>query len=366
MADMNEQAELGRLRERIDAIDQQLIELISERARCAQAVAEVKMRAQGEGAVFYRPEREAQVIRRVMARNPGPLSDEEMGRLFRELMSACLALERPLHIAYLGPEGTFTHAAALKHFGYSVVTVPFDSDSEIFREVEAGEAHYGVVPVETSTEGIITHTLDRFVTSPLKICGEVQIRTHLYLMVAPGTESGQVRRIYSHPQSFVHCRHWLELHYPKAKLVAVSSHGEAALKAAREPNSAAIAGEICTELFGLKVLHRNIEDSPNQITRFLIVGREKVGSSGEDKTVIMVSRRNQPGALYELLEPFHRHRISLTRIESRPASANTWTYHFFLEFEGHWDDEAVQAAMQELEPRVSDLKHLGSFPVGAL
>ncbi|RMF15670.1 MAG: prephenate dehydratase [Gammaproteobacteria bacterium] len=363
---MDEQAELGRLRERIDAIDQQLIELISERARCAQAVAEVKMRAQGQDAVFFRPEREAQVIRRVMERNPGPLSDEEMGRLFREVMSACLALERPMHIAYLGPEGTFTHAAALKHFGYSVVTLPFDSDAEIFREVEAGEAHYGVVPVETSTEGIITHTLDRFVTSPLKICGEVQIRTHLFLLAAPGTEPRHIKRIYSHPQSFVHCRQWLEAHFPNAKLVAMSSHGEAALKAAKEPHSAAIAGEICTELFGLNRLERNIEDSPNQITRFLIIGREKVGPSGQDKTVVLASRRNEPGALYELLEPFHRHQISLTRIESRPADANTWTYHFFLEFEGHWEDTPVKAAIAELNQRVSDLRHLGSFPVGAL
>src|SRR5690606_36528848 len=280
-------------------LDEQIQELINERAECAKQVAEVKLRDKSEtDAVFYRPEREAQVLRRVMERNRGPLSNEEMARLFREIMSACLALEKPLRISFLGPAGTFTQAAALKHFGHSVNTAPVATIAEVFREVEAGAAQYGVAPIENSTEGMINHTLDMFLTSPLKICGEVQLRIHHHLLVGPGMDMSKVNRIYSHQQSLGQCRQWLDAHWPTIERVAVSSNAEAARRAAKEQDSAAIAGDMAAEQYGLTAVARNIEDRPDNTTRFLIVGRERVGRSGHDKTSILVSTKNRPGALY--------------------------------------------------------------------
>lgn len=365
---MSEEARaLAALRERIDQIDERIQELINERASCAKQVAEVKLRGKTEAeTVFYRPEREAQVLRRVMERNRGPLSNEEMARLFREIMSACLALEKPMRIAFLGPEGTFTQAAALKHFGHSVLSAPLTTIAEVFREVEAGAAQYGVVPVENSTEGMINHTLDMFLTSPLKICGEVQLRIHHHLLVGPETAPEQVTRIYSHQQSLGQCRQWLDTHWRSVERIAVSSNAEAARRAAKEPGSAAIAGDMAAEIYGLKALARNIEDRPDNTTRFLIVGREKVAPSGQDKTSILVSMKNRPGALYSVLEPFHRLKISLTRIETRPSPAGTWAYVFFIDFEGHLEDPAVHQALEEIGAQAVDLKLLGSYPIGVL
>jgi len=363
----DEQQRLGELRERIDSIDAQLMDLISARAQCAQEVAHVKMAARpGEQPVFYRPEREAQILRRIKEKNPGPLSGEEMARLFREIMSACLALEKPMHIAFLGPQGTFTQAAALKHFGHSVVSVPLAAIDDVFREVESGEAHYGVVPVENSTEGIINHTLDMFMSSSLKICGEVQLRIHHHLLVRPGTQTEQVERIYSHQQSFAQCRHWLDLHWRKVERIAVSSNAEAARRAAAEPNAAAIAGDMAAEIYRLETLARSVEDRPDNTTRFLIIGRELVPSSGKDKSSILVAMRNRPGALYQLLEPFHRHGISLTRIETRPSPSGTWAYVFYIDFEGHVEEDGVKRVLRDIEQEAVELKVLGSYPVGVL
>ena len=247
----DEQARLGQLRNDIDRLDQEIMDLISKRAECAQEVARVKMEANpDEDVFFYRPEREAQVLRRIKESNPGPLSGEEMARLFREIMSACLALEKPMHIAFLGPIGTFTQAAALKHFGHSVVSVPLPAIDAVFREVESGAAHYGVVPVENSTEGMINHTLDMFMSSPLKICGEVQLRIHHHLMVSPKHQGQDIVRIYSHQQSFAQCRQWLDTHRYGIERVTVSSNAEAARRAAEEPGTAAIAGDMAAELYG--------------------------------------------------------------------------------------------------------------------
>jgi len=363
----DEASVLGALRQRIDQLDEQIQELINERAECAKQVAEVKLRDKSEtDAVFYRPEREAQVLRRVMERNRGPLSNEEMARLFREIMSACLALEKPLRISFLGPAGTFTQAAALKHFGHSVNTAPVATIAEVFREVEAGAAQYGVAPIENSTEGMINHTLDMFLTSPLKICGEVQLRIHHHLLVGPGMDMSKVNRIYSHQQSLGQCRQWLDAHWPTIERVAVSSNAEAARRAAKEQDSAAIAGDMAAEQYGLTAVARNIEDRPDNTTRFLIVGRERVGRSGHDKTSILVSTKNRPGALYSLLEPFHRLGISLTRIETRPSPTGAWTYVFFIDFEGHVDDPFVQQALQEISGNAVELKLLGSYPLGVL
>src|SRR5690554_4186727 len=281
----DEASALAKLRERIDQIDRQIQQLISERARCAQQVGEVKQRSQSEEEpVFYRPEREAQVLRAVMERNEGPLSNEEMARLFREIMSACLALEKPMRIAYLGPEGTFTQAAALKHFGHSVNSVSMATIPEVFREVEAGAANYGVVPVENSTEGVVNHTLVMFITSRLKILGEVQLRIHHHLLALPDADRQNITRIYSHQQSLAQCRQWLDAHWPQVERIAVSSNAEAARRASQEAGAAAIAGEMAGELYGLVPIAKNIEDRPNNTTRFLIVGPDQVAARDRKST----------------------------------------------------------------------------------
>lgn len=362
-----EALELGALREKIDAIDEQIGELISQRAQCAQSVAEVKTRySDGSAPIFYRPEREAQVLRKAMARNKGPLSNEEYARLFREIMSACLALENPIKVAFLGPEGTFTQEAALKHFGSSAKVVPMTAIDDVFREVESGACQFGVVPVENSTEGVVTHTLDSFMTSNLNICGEVVLRIHHNLMVSDVTNTDSISRIYSHAQSLAQCRKWLDAHYPKAERIAVPSNAEAAKRMRSEWNAAAIAGETAAKLYGLTILADKIEDMPDNSTRFLIVGRQHVGPSDHDKTSIVVAVKNEPGALHDILEPFHRLGVDLTRVESRPSRTGNWNYVFFIDFEGHMDSANVRAAVDEVAKRAADVKILGSYPKGVL
>lgn len=362
-----EAQELATLRDQIDAIDDQIGELISQRALCAQKVAEVKHQfSDGTPPIFYRPEREAQVLRKAMARNKGPLSNEEFARLFREIMSACLALESPVKVAFLGPEGTFTHQAALKHFGQSAKVVPLTAIDEVFREVEAGSCHFGVVPVENSTEGVVTHTLDSFMTSSLNICGEVVLRIHHNLMVGDATKVENITRIYSHAQSLAQCRKWLDAHYPKAERIAVSSNAEAARRMKSEWNAAAIAGEVAAQLYGLSIIAEKIEDLPDNSTRFLIVGNQPVGASGVDKTSVVVAVRNAPGALHEILEPFHQFGVDLTRVESRPSRMGTWNYVFFIDIDGHATAESVSKALAMVSERAADLKILGSYPKGVL
>jgi len=363
---MSETQELDQLRQQIDSLDRQIQQLINQRARCAQQVAEVKQKyAQpGESVVFYRPEREAQVLRKVMERNEGPLPDEGMARLFREVMSQCLALEEPLQVAYLGPEGTFTQQAAVKHFGHAVQCRGQVSIADVFREVESGAAHYGVVPVENSTEGVVTHTHDSFLESGLKICGEVTLRIHHHLL-NKNADAG-ITRIYSHAQSLGQCRLWLDQNYPNVERVAVSSNAEAARRASQEDGTAAIAGEAAAELYNLNVVRANIEDRPDNTTRFLIIGSQETQASGEDKSSILVSSRNQPGALYQVLEPFHKAGISLTRIETRPARTGAWSYVFFIDFEGHVNDEKIAPVLNELRQVALDFKWLGSYPKAVL
>jgi len=362
-----EQQLLAALREQIDLIDSQIGDLISRRAQCAQEVAEVKKQfSDGEEPVYYRPEREAQVLRKAMERNQGPLRDEEFARLFREIMSACLALEKPTRVAYLGPEGTFTQHAAFKHFGQSAVTVAMPEIGDVFREVEAGETQFGVVPVENSTGGVVAHTLDNFVNSGLTICGEVVLRIHHHLMVSDVTKEDHVTRIYSHAQSFAQCRKWLETHYPNVEKVAVSSNAEAAKRVKSEWNSAAISGEMAAKIYGLSIISEKIEDFPDNSTRFLIIGQQATGPSGDDKTSIMVSMKNQPGALHDLLSPFYKYKIDLTRVETRPSQSGTWSYRFFIDFAGHVSDDRVKDALVQVGKKASDLKILGSFPRGVL
>lgn len=357
------QAALTGIRSRIDLLDEQIQALISERAACAKAVAKIK-NAAGESTSYYRPEREADVLRKVMARNNGELGAEEMARLFREIMSACLALEERLKIAFLGPEGTFTQAAALKHFGHSVSTVSHASIDEVFRDVEAGASHYGVVPVENSTEGVVNHTLDMFMQSPLKICGEVELRIHHHLLGSG--EIAQIERVYAHQQAHAQCRRWLEMHMPRVKHIAVSSNAEAARQVAGDVTAAAIASQMAAEIYQLKALASNIEDEPNNTTRFLVISRKAPPPSGKDKTSMLLSARNQPGALCRLLTPFATHGISMTRIESRPSRKETWDYVFFIDIEGHIQDPNVAAALNEIEHDAAMLKILGSYPDAVL
>ena len=363
---MNDNDKLEDIRRRIDDVDARLQELLNERARCAQEVARIKQQA-GEDGHYYRPEREAQILREIKKRNPGPLSAEEMARLFREIMSACLALEQPLKIAFLGPEGTFTQAAALKHFGHSVATSPLPAIDEVFREVASGAAHYGVVPVENSTEGVVNHTLDMFLQSELKICGEVQLRIHHHLLAKTGTMD-DVQRVYSHQQSLAQCREWLDRHLPKAERVAVSSNAEAARRVANEPQGgvAAIAGDAAAEIYGLTSLASKIEDDPENTTRFLVIGHRQVPPSGNDKTSLLVSTENRAGALYGLLTPFLNHQISMTRIESRPSRRGMWEYAFFVDIEGHIEDREVSQALEELKEEATLFKVLGSYPCAVL
>ncbi len=358
---------LEQIRREIDAIDDEIVQLISRRARCAQEVATVKKAQEGELRLqFYRPEREAQVLSRVMANNPGPLPQEEVARLFREIMSACLAIEQPLRVVFLGPQGTFTQAAALKHFGHSVQTEGLASIDEVFREVAAGAADYGVVPVENSSEGVVTHTLDSFMDSQLRIIGEVELRIHHNLLVADVTRVAAISRIYSHQQSLAQCRKWLDAHYPNVEKVAVSSNAEAARRVQGEWHSAAIAGDMAATLYGLTVLHPSIEDEPDNTTRFLIIGAQEVTASGRDKTSILVFTHDRSGALHALLEPFSRQGISLTRVESRPSRLHLWSYVFFIDFEGHESDPAVAQALAEVRARSLDVKVLGSYPRAVL
>jgi len=357
---MSADEKLEGLRETIDALDEQIQGLISERASLAKDVAGIKD-DQGATGSFYRPEREAEVLRRVSERNQGPLPTEEMVRLFREIMSACLALEKPLTIAFLGPEGTFTQTAVLKHFGHSVQTLALDSIDAVFREVEAGAADFGVVPVENSTEGVISHTLDMFQRSPLGICGEVEVRIHHHLLSADGKQEN-IRRVLAHQQALAQCHGWLDGNLPHAERIAVGSNAEAARQVCDEKGAAAIASETAAELYSLKTVACNIEDEPDNTTRFLVVGVQAVEPSGEDKTSLLVLVRNKPGALFSLLKPIAEHGISLTRIESRPSRNGIWEYVFFIDMNGHRKDEPVAAALAELEKEAFAVTVLGSYP----
>ena len=355
---------LADVRARIDGIDRQIQALIAERAKFAQQVG----RAKGplKAAVdYYRPEREAQVLRQVLDRNDGPLSDEVLLRVFREIMSACLAQQEPLKVGYLGPEGTFSQQAMHKHFGHSAKGLPLGSIEEVFQEVEAGHADFGVVPVENSGQGTIQSTLDMFLTSPLRICGEIELAVHQHLLSRTGRIE-DVERVYSHPMSLAQCRTWLRQHLPKAEKIPVASNAEAARRARSADDSAAIAGISAANVYGLKSVAGPIEDRPDNTTRFLVVGRELFSASGHDRTSLLVFVHDRPGALFNVLAPFARHGISMNRIESRPAHTGRWQYAFFIDVEGHVDEGKVKQALSELGEYAAMVKVLGSYPVALL
>ena len=357
---------LKTLRGRIDELDEQLLALLNSRARLALEIAECKA---GDGAQagtnhYYHPDRETEVLNGLLEKNEGPLPRDEVARLFREVMSACRALQKPMAVAFLGPEGTFAQAAALRHFGRSVRTVPLESIEAVFREVEAGNSDYGVVPVENSAEGVVSHTLDLFVRSPLNVCGEVTLRIHQHLLVGVADAGGLegLKKVYSHQQSLAQCRRWLDRHLPSVERVNVSSNAEGARRASSEPRAAAIASDIAGKTYGLRSLASNIEDEPDNSTRFIVIGDRRVSPTGADKTSLLLSAKDRPGALYGLLEPFAKRGISMTRIESRPARSGLWKYVFFVDIEGHGEDPAVADALAEIEGNATLFKVLGSYP----
>ena len=355
--------DLASIRERIDAVDREIQSLINERARYAQQVGISK----GELAAavdYYRPEREAEVLRAVKERNEGPLRDEEMLRLFREIMSACLAQQEPLKVGFLGPEGTFTQTAVYKHFGHSARGLPYATIDEVFQEVENGAADFGVVPIENSTEGTVNHTLDMFLTSPLKVGGEIELRIEQHLL---GNLHGldEVQRICAHEQSLAQCRGWLREYMPHVELIGVNSNAAGARRARDEKGTAAIGGDAAAEVYNLKIMVNNIEDQADNSTRFLVIGRKLLAPSGDDKTSVLVSADGTlggSGVLHSLLQPFATHGLAMSRIESRPSRRKNWEYVFFIDVDGHAEESPLREALVELEEYSSLFRVIGAYP----
>ncbi|HEY8026522.1 MAG TPA: prephenate dehydratase [Burkholderiaceae bacterium] len=347
------------LRDQIDAIDAQLVDLLNRRARLAQEVGHVKAET---NAPVFRPEREAMVLRRVAERNPGPLASADMQMIFREVMSLCRSLERRVTVAYLGPAGTFSEQAVYQQFGHAVESVPCVSIDEVFRSTEAGTADFGVVPVENSSEGAINRTLDLLLQTSLSISGEVSIAVHHSLMTKTGSMEG-VTRICAHSQALAQCQAWLNQHYPNMERHAVASNAEAARMAGDDPTVAAIAGQIAGQMYNLQVVSAHIQDDPHNRTRFAVVGRLNTTPSGRDQTSLVLAVPNKAGALYNLLAPLATHGVSMTRFESRPARIGTWEYYFYVDVEGHVQEEKVIRALDELKQSAAFFKILGSYPL---
>jgi chorismate mutase/prephenate dehydratase len=347
------------LRDEIDAIDAQVLRLVSRRAALARDIGRLK-----DGGI-YRAEREAEVLGRIRATNPGPLPYPALERLFREIMSACRALEQRLRIAYLGPAGTFSQQASIKHFGNDIDALPCATFDDALRTVQSAQADYAVVPVENSTEGAISRILDLLVTSSLSICGEVTLPIHQCLLRMGDSMQG-IRRVHGHAQSLAQCRAWLDANLPGVERIRAASNAEGARLAAEDPDAAAIAPEIAAEVYGLTMLAPHIEDDPDNTTRFLVLGRERVPPTGHDKTSLVMSAKNQPGAVMTLLAPFAQAGISMTKLESRPSRIANWEYLFFVDIEGHRDQPDIAAALAEVEQRASMFRVLGSYPrIGA-
>ncbi len=352
--------DLATIRQTIDRLDEQIQALISERAQIAQQVGATKAAGRST-AEYYRPEREAQVLRQVIERNKGPLADEEIVRLFREIMSACLAQQEPLKVAYLGPEGTLTQAAVTKHFGHSVNSISLATMEEVFREVESSVADFGIVPLENFTDGAISHTLDMFISSPLLICGEVEMLLEQH-MLARGASLDGIERVYANQQSMTQCRDWLKEMLPDAELVAVASSTSAARRARDDAGGAAIAGYAASRVYQLNVLARNVEDRPDNRTRFLVIGRDLFAPSGHDKTSLLMSSSHTPGALEELLRTLSAHNVNMNRIESRPNNRSNSDYVFFVDVDGHARDEQLAGALNQLKETAVVMRVIGSYP----
>jgi chorismate mutase/prephenate dehydratase len=362
-----EESELSAVRQEIDRLDQAILALISERAACASKVAEIKHRYADSAApvIFYRPEREAQVLRAIAEKNPGPLSDESVKRLFREIMSACLAFEQAQKVAYLGPKGTYSHDAAIRQFGHQADFVPCMTIDAVFNEVESGQVNYGIVPVENSTEGAVHRTFDLLQTSNLCIIGEVELAIH-HNLLSCAAQLNDIQSVYAHEQALAQCRLWLSEHLPQAELISMSSNAQAVKKALKHPQSAAIASLSASELYAIPVLAKHISDLANNTTRFIVIARQQAEPSGDDKTSLLISTQNRSGVLYEVLGAFAKRAISLTRIVSRPSRMANWEYVFFVDVQGHAKQAPLAQALNDLETIGANVKVLGAYPVSPL
>jgi len=346
------------LRSGIDAIDDRLMELLNQRAGLVVEVGRLKA---GEKRDFHVPSREREIYERLIFRNPGPFPNEGLRSVFREIISASLALEAPMKVAFFGPKATFTHQAALQQFGLSAELVPQKSIPAVFEEVEKGRAQYGVVPVENSTEGMVSHTLDMFMESELKINAEVMLEIHHYLLSRTG-RMDDIRKVYSHPQPIAQCRNWLAESLPNVPVVDVASTAVAAQIVSEDYTAAAIASELAASMYDLKIVRERIEDQVNNFTRFLVIGKKLAEKSGDDKTSLMFSVKDEVGILYRMLEPFAKRGINLSKIESRPLKKKAWEYIFFLDLMGHIADPVIAEAVQELKQCCQFVKVLGSYP----
>jgi len=364
MAESISDQRLAQVRREIDALDAEIQELISRRAGLAREVAASKGEL-GAGAEYYRPEREAQVLRGVIERNHGPLSDSVMLRLFREIMSACLAQQEPMKIAYLGPEGTFTQQAVYRQFGHSVQAIAMTSIEDVFLQVQSGEADFGVVPVENSSQGMVSHTLDMFLNAEVRICAEVELRIHQHLLTH-ARSLAEIERVYAHVQSLAQCKHWLRANLPEVELISVSSNAEAVRRVRSLAEAAAIAGRHAAEVYGVPILFGDIEDHVDNTTRFLVIGRKLLEPSGDDKTTLLLAGHEGPGLLFHLLEPLARNGVNMNRIESRPSRQGRWDYVFFIDIDGHATEPNVAAALAELETEARMVRVLGSYPRAVL
>ena len=349
---------LQELRAEIDALDDRILDLLNRRARAALEVGRIKAE---RGLEYYVPEREVEILRRLTSSNPGPFPNEGLRAIYREVISASLALEKPLSVAFLGPRATFTHQACLKHFGESAQYVAQINLSEVFEAVERNIADFGVVPIENSSEGIVSNTLDMFVEYNLLICGEILVEVDQDLLSASG-DIDRLKKIYSHPHAIAQCRGWLEKNLRHVPVFDVESTARAAELAAVDPSSAAIAGEAAARIYGLKTIRKRIQDNTSNVTRFIILGKQPSARTGSDKTSILFSARDEVGALHLMLEPFAKYRVNLTKIESRPVKKKAWEYLFFLDMTGHIADEAVAGALDDLKMRAQFIKILGSYP----
>lgn len=347
------------LREKIDAIDAQLLELLNQRAKVAQEVGHVKAET---GAPVFRPEREAQILRGVADRNPGPMGNFELQTIWREIMSACRSLEKRVTVAFLGPAGTYSEQAVYQQFGTAVDVLPCSSIDEVFRATEAGTSDFGVVPVENSTEGAIGRTLDLLLHTPLTISGEVAIAVRHSLLTGSGNMDG-ITAICAHAQALAQCQIWLNNNYPNIERRAVSSNAEAAIMARDDHSIAAIAGERAGVRYGLGTVKANIQDDPHNRTRFAVIGELKAGPSGSDRTSLALAAPHKAGAMYRLLGSLAQNNVSMTRFESRPARTGTWEYYFYVDVEGHVQDPNVAKALEELQSNAAFFKVLGSYPV---
>lgn len=355
---MGQSEELKKHRDRIDALDAQLLELLSKRGKEVQAIGRIK---QKQGGAFHIPEREALLLKRLRKLNEGPFDNRAVDGIFREILSASLALEAPLKVAYLGPEGTYTHLAAIRKFGLSTQFVPQTTPRQAIEEVVNSRVDYGIVPIENSTEGVVTHTLDLFMEFTVTICGEIQMEIN-HNLLSKERELAAIKRVYAHPQGLAQCRNWLEEHLPQAKLTPTDSNSKGAVLASKEKGAAAIASDYAAKLYDLNILRDHIEDYPNNFTRFLVIGRRPTEPTGQDKTSIMFSTRDEPGVLFRLLKPLADERINLTKIESRPLKKRAWEYVFFIDLDGHQDSPKIKEVLGKMENECSFFQILGSYP----